>query len=106
MKKIPSMKDLGLNELDSKDRALYMMWESSQARIERLYVRVWIAVLLLILALVGVTAHFSWYESQFQDVVVTQEVEATADGDSDINLNTVGGDYNVSESEGKTNNED
>ena len=106
MKKIPSMKDLGLNELESRDRALYLMWESSQARIERMYVRVWVAVILLILALVGITAHFSYYESQFQDVVVTQEVEATADGDSDIKLNTVGGDYNVGKGESETDNND
>ena len=101
-----SMSDLGLNELDSKDRALYFMWESSHARAERIVVRLWIVVLVLIVALLGTNAGWIYYEHQFEDVIVTQEVEATADGDSDLNLNTVGGDYNVGKSESDTDNQE
>ena len=82
----------------------YIAFESSQARLERVNKRLWIALLVLIVALVGTNAGWIIYENQFEDVVVTQEVEATSDGDSDLNLNTVGGDYNVSESESETNN--
>jgi len=104
MKKIPDMKELGLNEIDGKDRTLYMMWESSQARVERTNIRQFVIILVLILALIGTNAGWIWYENQFEEVVVTQEVEATADGSSDLNLNTIGGDYNVSESESNSNN--
>lgn len=51
-------------------------------------------------------AGWIYYEHQFEDVIVTQEVEATADGDSDLNLNTVGGDYNVGKSESDTDNQE
>lgn len=101
---IPSMDDLGLKELDARDKALYMMWESSHARAERTNKRLWVIVLVLIIALVGTNAGWLYYENQFEEVVVTQEVEASADGDSDINLNTIGGDY-VGKSESETNND-
>lgn len=104
MKKIPDMKELGLSEIDPKDRTLYMMWESSQARVERTNIRQFVIILVLILALIGTNAGWIYYENQFEEVVVTQEVEATADGSSDLNLNTIGGDYNVSESESNSNN--
>ena len=101
---IPSMDDLGLKELDARDKALYMMWESSHARAERTNKRLWVIVLVLIIALVGTNAGWLYYENQFEEVVVTQEVEASADGDSDINLNTIGSDY-VGKSESETNND-
>ena len=101
---IPSMDDLGLKELDARDKALYMMWESSHARAERTNKRLWVIVLVLIIALVGTNAGWLYYENQFEEVVVTQEIEASADGDSDINLNTIGGDY-VGKSEIETNND-
>lgn len=98
MNKIPS------SELDGKDKAIYLMWESSQARIERINKWQFIVILVLIFALIGTNAGWLFYENQFEEVVVTQEVEATADGDSDLNLNTIGGDYNVGESESNANN--
>ena len=99
-----SMSDLGLNELDSRDRALYMLWESSNARTERTTVRLWVVVLVLIVALIGTNAGWIYYENQFEDTVITQEVEATSDGDSDLNIRTVGGDFYGGESESNTNN--
>ena len=103
-KQLPSFEDLGLNELDARDRSLYLMWESSQYRSERVNLRLWIVVLVLIVALVGTNVGWFIYESQFEETVITQEVEATADGSSDLNLNTIGGDYNVSESQSEANN--
>lgn len=82
----------------------YIAFESATSRQERTIKRLWILCLVLIIALLGTNSGWIWYENQFEDVSVTQEVEATADGDSDLNLNTVGGDYYGGESEGETNN--
>lgn len=96
MNNIPSMKDLGLDELDNKDKALYLMWESSNARSERTNIRQWIIILVLIIALIGTNAFWIYRDSQYVDVVTTTETitqEATSDGDSDINLQNIRGDF-------------
>lgn len=72
----------------------YLAYESATSRQERTIKRVWILCLVLIVALVGSNIGWICYENQFEEISVTQEVEATADGSSNINLNTVGGDYN------------
>lgn len=83
----------------------YLAFESSQARMERVNRRLWIVVLVLIIALVGTNAGWIYYENSFEDVVVTQEVEAQSDGNSELNIKTIGGDYNGGESESKTDSE-
>jgi hypothetical protein len=98
--KIPDMKELGLNELEPKDRTLYLMWESSQARMERTNKMQFIVILVLIIALIGTNAGWIWYESQFEDSVTTTVTqEATSDGNSDINLRGIGDNYYGRESE-------
>ena len=82
----------------------YIAFESATSRQERTIKRVWILCIILIIALIGTNAGWIYYESSFEDVSVTQEVEATSDGDSDLNLNTIGGDYYGGESESETNN--
>lgn len=82
----------------------YIAFESVTSRQERTIKRLWILCIILIISLIGTNAGWIYYELSFEDVTVTQEVEATADGDSDLNLNTVGGDYYGGESEGETNN--
>ena len=82
----------------------YIAFESATSRQERTIKRLWILCLVLIIALLGTNAGWIYWENQFEDVSVTQEVEATADGESDLNLNTVGGDYYGGESESETNN--
>ena len=79
---IPSMNDLGLKELDARDKALYMMWESSHARAERTNKRLWVIVLVLIVALVGTNAGWLWWESQWQYVKTETTIDATQDGDN------------------------
>ena len=97
-KQLPSFEDLGLNELDARDRSLYLMWESSQYRSERVNLRLWIVVLVLIVALVGTNVGWLIYESQFEDLVTTTQTisqEASTDGNGNINLQNVGGDYGI-----------
>lgn len=81
----------------------YIAFESTTARQERTIKRLWILCIILIMALLGTNAGWIYYEKQFEDVEVTQEVEATSDGDSDLNINTIGGDYYGGESEGEAN---
>ena len=83
--------------MDDKQKIPYIVFESSQARMERVNKKLWIIILVLIVALIGTNAGWIYYESTFEDVVVTQE--AVADGDSDIRLQNVGGDYYGGESE-------
>ena len=97
-------KELDLQDLDVQNKALYMAFESSQACMERVNLKLWIVVLVLIVALIGTNAGWIWYENQFEDTVVTQEVEAQSDGDSDLDIRTVGGDYHGGESEDKADN--
>lgn len=66
----------------------YIVHESALARAERHIKRLWILVLVLILLLAGSNAGWVWYESQFEDVVLTQE--AQTDGGGDVSLNGVG----------------
>lgn len=81
----------------------YIAFESVTSRQERTIKRLWILCLVLIIALLGTNAGWLYWENQWEDVVVTQDVEATADGDSDLNLNTIGGDFYGGESEGEAN---
>ncbi len=82
----------------------YIAFESATSRQERTIKRLWILCLVLIVALIGTNAGWIYWESQFEDVVVTQDVDATADGDSDLNLNTIGGDFYGGESKSEADN--
>ena len=55
----------------------YIVHESSMARMERQAKRLWIAVLVLIVMLVGTNAAWLYYESQWETVYqeVTQEAD-------------------------------
>lgn len=83
--------------MDENVKIDYIAFESVTSRQERTIKRLWILCLVLIIALLGTNAGWIYYESSFEDVVVTQE--ATADGSSDINLQNVGGDYYERQSE-------
>ena len=81
----------------------YIAFESATSRQERTIKRLWVLCIILIVALLGTNAGWIYWENQWEDVVVTQDVEATADGESDLNLNTIGGDFYGGESESETN---
>ena len=58
----------------------YIVHEADMARQERTIKRLWILLILLIVLLVGTNIAWTIYESQFEDVVVTQEVDQETDG--------------------------
>lgn len=64
----------------------YFSHEGDMARMERANKRLWIVILVLIVALVGSNAAWIIRESQFEDVVTT--IEAQQDGSG---VNIVGG---------------
>ena len=65
--------------------------ELDMARMERANVRLFIAIIVLIILLVGSNAGWLYYESQYTDDVTTTTIEAEQDGNG---VNTVvGGDY-------------
>lgn len=77
-------------------QATYLMYESAQARSERINTRLWILCIILIVALLGTNIAWIVYENSFEDsVVTTQTVEQETD---DGGVNYVGdfidGDYN------------
>ena len=50
------------------------------AMAERTIKRMWIVILVLIIALIGTNGAWLYYESQFEDVVTTEIVQENADG--------------------------
>lgn len=57
----------------------YIAYESELARMERVNRRWFIAWLITFLLLVGCVTGFIWYEAQFEETTVTQDVD-TGDG--------------------------
>lgn len=75
---------------EDKNNVSYVVYEGTQARLERMNRRVWILCIILIIALLGTNAGWIAYEAQFMDVSVEQEVD-TCEGDATV----IGvGDYN------------
>lgn len=67
----------------------FIAHESIVATLERTIKRLWILALALILLLVGTNALWIWHESQFEDVVITQDVAQDAENGTN---NFIGGD--------------
>ena len=65
--------------------------ESLQARYDRIIKRLWVLIILLVVLLVGTNCAWLYYESQFEEQVITQKVEQETDGGSN---SFVGGDVN------------
>ena len=58
----------------------YIAHEASMARMERQARRLWIAVILLIVLIVGTNGAWIWHESQFSDIETTIEAEQDGSG--------------------------
>lgn len=68
----------------------YYAHESEVARQERHIRRLWILCIIIFVALIGTNAGWIWYESQWEDQVITQDVDtgigaAYVTGVGDIN---------------------
>ena len=64
----------------------YIVHESAMVRMERIIKRLWILCILLVLLLVITNSCWIWYESQWEDVITTEEVEQDVDADGDGNV--------------------
>lgn len=83
----------------------YIVYESAMARTERTMRKMWAIIILLIVLLVGSNCAWMWYESHFEDILITQE---NADGhnnfignDGDITNNGETNDQNQTEENGR-----
>lgn len=74
----------------------YLVHESHVARLERTIKRLWILCIIIFLALVGTNAYWIYYEQQFEDQVITQELtqDSGEGGTNTYTGNIVGGDMN------------
>ena len=77
----------------------YIVHEGIVARLERTIERLWILCIILVVLLLGTNIAWIYYENQFQDTVVTQEVDT---GDGDATITGVGDiNYGTSETDGQ-----
>jgi len=84
----------------SPDTISYFVYEDAMARFERHIKRQWIAILILLAALIGTNAGWLWYESQFQMTEVTKEVKQDVQtGEGDLTITGIGDIYGTSETE-------
>lgn len=83
-------------ENKTPDTIDYFTHEGMMARMERIIRRLWILCIIIFLALVGTNAYWIWYESQFEDQVITQELtqDSGEGGTNTYTGNIVGGDMN------------
>ena len=74
----------------------YVVHESEVARLERVIKRLFIICVLLIIVAVGTNAYWIWYENQWQDEVITQEIQQDSGegGTNTYSGKIIGGDYN------------
>lgn len=79
----------------------FIAYEASMSRFERINRRLWIAVILLIILLVG--SNISWlvYESQFERYEETTVTQENTDG----NNNYIGNDGDINNGQADNNNE-
>lgn len=69
----------------------YFVHEGEMARAERLNKRLWVLILILVVALIGSNVGWIIYESQYQTEVTTTTVQAEQEGDYNF---VSGGDLN------------
>ena len=71
------------------DPVPFAVHESNMARMERTIRRLWILLIILVVLLVCTNSLWIWYDSQFEDIEITQENERGINNfignDGDIN---------------------
>ncbi len=74
--------------MDDKNETISKYYfESITTKLERTIERLWILAIILVVLLVGTNAAWIYYEHQFEDTVVTQDVDT---GNGDANVTGVG----------------
>lgn len=73
----------------------YIVHESEVARLERIIKRLFIICMTLIIVAVATNAYWIWYESQWTDEEITQEIQQDSGegGSNTYSGKIVGGDY-------------
>lgn len=77
-----------------EERNFFAWHEGDMARMERANKRLWIVIIILIVALCGSNAAWIIYESQFEVVEETTQIEAEQETTKGNNY-VVGGNYNA-----------
>lgn len=62
----------------------YIVHEAAMARFERTIKRLWLLALVAVALLVATNCAWIWYESQYEDISLEQEVD-TGEGDAYVN---------------------
>ncbi len=75
------------------DSVPYIAHESAMARSERNSKRLWIAILVLIVALIGTNLAWIIYENSFEEVVTTEKI--IVDAEDNGNANYIGQDGDI-----------
>lgn len=78
--------------MDEQINIPFIAFEGATSRLERSNRRLWIVILVLIVALIGTNAGWLIYESQFEDITITQEAEndggdIVMNGEGDLTIN-------------------
>lgn len=96
-----------MNEEKKQALVPFYVIESVLDRQGSIIKRLWIMCILLIVLLVGTNALWIWYESQFEDVITSQEVEQeieTDDNDGDLTVTGIGNIYGENKAEDQNGN--
>ena len=75
------------------DNVPYIAHESAMARSERNSKRLWIAILVLIVALIGTNLAWIIYENSFEEVATTEKI--IVDAEDNDNANYIGQDGDI-----------
>lgn len=72
-------------EVKAPETISYFTFESVRATMERTIKRLWILVIILVGLLVATNVGWMIYESQFEEIEITQEAEANDNGSAIVN---------------------
>lgn len=67
------------------DNVPYTVYEASQARADRRFRLMWVLIIVMLISLIGTNAGWIVYESQYEDTVISQELDAGDSGIATIN---------------------
>ena len=80
--------------MDKYNMIPFYAMEATLDRFEKTNKRLWIVLIMLVIMLVVTNGLWIWYESQFEEVVTTQEVQQDIEsGDGDLNVIEIGDYY-------------